>query len=138
VANQHYNGDEGVKPGGRRDGTYGERAKPGPKPKPTVADVDQAIENAAWVLDREMQRVRWAQAKDARCSEIHALDGNELEGVTRTLRALCETAAQIDEAKSRLKLKAEDLTDVELYERMLARAKELGKKLGRPDLVEKT
>ena len=103
-----------------------------------LADIDRALEQSAYVLQREVHRLWAAQAgrTEAEAKDIAALTSDELETLVKTVRALADVQSSVDDAKERLRQKIDGLSDEKLYDRALARVRELGKKLGRPELVD--
>lgn len=101
-----------------------------------LADIDRALEQGAYVLQREVHRL-WATQNNraAEAADITALSADELETLVKTVRALADVQAAVDDAKERLKQKVDGISDEKLFERTWKELNGLGKKLGRPELV---
>jgi hypothetical protein len=106
------------------------------KAQRSLADIDVALEQGAYVLQREVHRM-WASqnGRGAEAADITALTADELETLVKTVRALADVQSAVDDAKERLRQKIDGLSDSALYERTMKELNALGKKMGRPELV---
>lgn len=100
------------------------------------ADVDKALEECAYVLQQAAHRALLIQAGREVEVKTTALPDSEVETLIKSMRALADTQAAVDDAKERMKQRIDGMTDERLYTELLGKTIELGKKLGRGALTE--